>query len=224
MLAALGFTVAAVLFGLFTWSLPEIKGKKTEALTKNYKIGFMFLTLAFLVFGIASAINDESILSMSVMIGDILIVAASLFILSILYSGNKYLKYILGAATIAGAGLLIVRGVAFFPEPFMEDSILVFNSPRFVNFVIASTFLLVWLPVNIRMAKLFTANIDNSGRVIDLYVYMYFAATFAAAIFVLSKKPITLAISFTAVCIAFLMLVIANRLINILGERSHGRK
>ncbi len=223
MLAVLGFTVAAILFGLFTWSLPEVKGKKTKELVKNYKIGFSLLTLAFLVFGIASAINDDSILSVSVMIGDVLIVAASIFILEILYSGNKYLKYILGLATIVGIAFLVIRGVAFYPEPFMEDSILVFNSPRFVNFVIASTFLLVWLPVNIRMAKLFTSEIHNSGQVIDLYIYMYFAATFASMIFVLSKKPITLAISFTAVCIAFLMLVIANRLINLLGDKTNGR-
>lgn len=216
MLAVLGFTVTGFLFLLFALSIPN---KKHSENILYFKISYILLAVAFFGYAVASQINSSATLARSMIIGNVWIFIATLFMLSIYLFKNKYKKYYIYMAALLAILLLVIRVVYFYPEPYIQDSILVFNSERFVSFLLSAIFLIIWLPVNLNIAK----NIlkDTHFEVLERqFAFMYTAATFSAIIFLLAKKPLTLALSFIALSLAFAMLIISNVLI-VRSKESH---
>ncbi|HSW37777.1 MAG TPA: hypothetical protein VLG37_05440 [Candidatus Saccharimonadales bacterium] len=89
----------------------------------------------------------------------------------------------------------------------MTDGILFFNSQRLVSFTLTAVFLLIWLPVNLRIAQMMTGNLQSQTLI---YKLLYTTATLSAAIFLLAKTPLAVSLSFTAISVSFLSLVVSN--------------
>lgn len=208
MLAVLGFTITGLLFILFSLTMPKHPKKKSAALLDDFKKAYLFLAVAFLGYGLASVDGSTSVLAVSMIIGNALLLIGTLHMLRILVSRNANKKLILYLAAATGIALVLARILFFYPEPYMQDEILVFNTQRFVSFMLSALFLLVWLPVNLRVARMLT--LKNVAGMDKLITLVYTAATFSAVIFILAKKPVTLALSFTAVSAAFVLLIAYN--------------
>lgn len=196
-----------MMFGL---TLAKSKSKKISNVLDSYSFAYVLLSLAFFGFAIASVIGSAEALAMSVVVGDFLILAATCFISNILLQGNRYRIQVLAALAIVGVGATMFRVAYFYPEPYMTEGILFFNSQRFVNFTLSSIFLLLWLPVNLRIARLQLTKRKEAHALASGLTYAYTVAIFAALIFILAKTPLVLVMSFTAMCACYLMLVVSN--------------
>jgi hypothetical protein len=222
MLAVLGFNVTGLLFYLFAVTITSSSHKRTNRLIELYQYGYMFLSLTFFGYGIASVLQSPGALSLSVIIGNILLLAATLLMLAILFDGHKYKSVVLYGSAFLGAAMILVRIFYFYPEPYLEDSMLFFNSQRFISFLLSAIFLLIWLPVNLRISHHLSLR-TKSEDLSRLYVYVYATATFSAVIFLLAKKPVTLILSFVAISTSFLMLTASNLYIRSTESRNFGK-
>ncbi len=220
MLATLGFTVTGILFMLFALKVKPLADQKSKQIFNRYALAYMLLAVAFVLWGLASVNGTREVLALSVVIGDILLLAATILMIDILFANNPRKNLWLYGAAVTGAGLLIVRTVFFYPEPFMVDEILYFNSQRLVSFTIASVFLLIWLPVNLQIAHLLTRKAQSLA---STYTLLYTAASLSAVIFLLSKAPLTLALSFTAISVSVVGLIISNEYLKALRVANHGK-
>jgi hypothetical protein len=99
--------------------------------------------------------------------------------LNVLLANNANKKSILYVSALVLASLLIVRVVYFYPEPYMTNGVLFFNSQRFVSFTIAFTFLFIWFPVNLQISDLLTY---RAQQLKTAYTYLFTAATLSAVI------------------------------------------
>jgi hypothetical protein len=104
----------------------------------------------------------------------------------------------------------------------MRDGILIFNTQTAAALVLAGIFAIIWLPVNLKVAKLIThkAGLDNIS---SMYSAVYIAATIAALIFLAARRTITVLLSFAAIGICFVMLIRSNMLIAKLSEKHRGK-
>jgi hypothetical protein len=221
MLATVGFGVSSVLFFIFAMSVELLSTKKSQKILRIYAQAYMFVSYAFIFWALASAVNSSRLLAFSVVVGDILLAAATFLMLNVLLANNANKKSILYVSALVLASLLIVRVVYFYPEPYMTNGVLFFNSQRFVSFTIAFTFLFIWFPVNLQISDLLTY---RAQQLKTAYTYLFTAATLSAVIFLLAKAPLTVVMSFTAISISFLMLIISSRYIRILEKHAHGSK
>jgi hypothetical protein len=221
MLATIGFGVSSILFFIFAMSVELLSTKKSQKILRIYAQAYMFVSYAFIFWALASAVNSSRLLAFSVVVGDILLAAATFLMLNILLANKANKKSILYVSALVLASLLIVRVVYFYPEPYMTNGVLFFNSQRFVSFTIAFTFLFIWFPVNLQISDLLTY---RAQQLKTAYTYLFTAATLSAVIFLLAKAPLTVVMSFTAISISFLMLIISSRYIRILEKHTHGSK
>ncbi|MBI1857029.1 hypothetical protein HY003_01270 [Candidatus Saccharibacteria bacterium] len=220
MLAALGFTTTGILFGIFAYRLRVLQQKQNLSVINNFAAAYILLGLAFLIWGAVSIVGDLDLLALSVIAGDALLLAATILMSNILFAKHRRKHLFVYGLAAAGVSLFLVRAFFFYPMPFMTDGILFFNSQRLVSFTITFAFLMIWLPVNLRMATMLTQKTPSLAK---LYSYMYTTATLAAVIFILAKAPMTVALSFTAISVSFLMLIISNEFL-ITMKGAHGRQ
>jgi hypothetical protein len=221
MLATFGFGITGILFFIFGLSIETMGSAKLKPIFRTYAQAYILVSYAFILWSFASSTDSSRLLAFSVVIGDILLAVASILMLSILLNNNPNKKAWLYVAGLIIVSLLVVRTGFFYPKPYMTDGILFFNSQRLVSFTIASTFLLVWLPANLYMSDMVTHKVQSLRY---LYTFVYTAATLSAVIFLLAKAPLTVVLSFTAISISFLLLIISTRYVKSLEVAAHGAK
>jgi hypothetical protein len=221
MLATFGFGITGILFFLFALDIEALPFNKFMQTLRVYAQAYFLVAYAFILWSFASYINSSRFLAFSVVVGDILLAAATLLMLNILLGNKPNKKVLIYSAISVAVILLFVRVVYFYPTPYMIDQVLFFNSQRLVSFTIASAFLFIWFPVNLHMSDIVSQKVPSMRR---LYTFLYTAATLSAVIFLLSKAPLTLVLSFTAISISFLMLIISSRYIRILEKHTHVSK
>jgi hypothetical protein len=103
----------------------------------------------------------------------------------------------------------------------MRNHVLFFNSQRAVSFTIAATFLLIWWPVNLQIARLVTRKVQSLATT---YTALYAVATLSAVIFLLSKTPLSVSLSFSALSVSFLALVISCKYVKLIEEKADGKR
>lgn len=220
MLATLGFGFTALLLLIFAGVVKSAGKGKLRATFTAYSEAYLIVAAAFVMWSICSAINDSGLLALSVVVGDTLLLVATLFIASILLSDKAQRRQLLWTIGLVGVALLAVRTIYFYPEPYMTRGVLFFNSQRAVSFTLSAVFLLIWLPVNLQVARLLTVKVPSQER---LFKALYTMATFSTVIFLLSKTPLSLSLSFSAMSVSFLVLILSARYVNLVEERSHGK-
>jgi hypothetical protein len=118
--------------------------------------------------------------------------------------------------------LLYVRITQYPPDPYMHNGILVFNPQTQVALAIGLLFFLVWLPVSLKVARIVTHIIKQDG-IYRTYAAIYVVSAISALLFLVSRRLITIIISFAVVGICFVMLIQSNLLIAKLQGKHHGR-
>lgn len=215
MWAAIGFTVTGIFFGFFAYTFNSLVIQKTKLKLKQFSYAYYFLALAFVIWGLAAANGSEGVLQKSVIAGNVLILLGTLFMLDI-WLGVKRRAW-LWLAAIVSVLLIYIRVKQYSPVPYLKDGVLVFNSQRPVIGILATVFLFIWLPLNMKVADKVT-NAVKQPNIRQIYSGIYILATFSALIFLTTKRVITVVLSFIALSICFALLIASNMLVKKLKE------
>jgi hypothetical protein len=221
MLAALGFTITGLCFGIFAYTFNSLVIHKTNLKLSRFSYAYYFLALALLTWGIATFVGGSKVLKRSVIIGDGFLLLGTVSMLD-LWLGKKNRLWVWFSALVAIA-FLYIRIRYYSPTPYMRGGILIFNTQTTVAVIIALIFLLIWLPVSLRVAKRITHKIGQDDLT-SIYSGVYIAATVAALIFLAARRTLTVVLSFVAIGICFAMLVRSNMLISKIAEDHHGKR
>lgn len=212
MLAEIGFLVTGVCFAMFAYTFKTFVINKTKLALGQFAWAYFFLALALLTWGIAVAIGGGLLLRNSVFVGDFFLLCGTLLMLDLLLGVNRRFWLMLAAA--AGLLLLNYRSRHYPPHPYMDGSVMIFNTQTPVAISLGLMFLLVWLPANLKVAKQVTGRIKEDG-LSNIYSYIYIAATISALVFIASRRVFTVVLSFIALGICFLMLLASNILVDV---------
>ena len=220
MLAAWGFLLTGLCFSIFASTFKTMVIDKTKLRLNGFTYAYFCLALALVVWAVAAANGDGNLLKNSVLIGDGLLLAGSVFLVHTLV-GPKKTRWVWLSVFIA-VGLLIIRGKYYPPVPYMDGGVLVFNSQTPVAVGLATLFLAIWLPANAKVAKSVAHKVkhDDIGT---YYIAIYTAATISALVFLASRRVLAVVLSFVAIGICFIMLIASNLLIDKLESR-HGAR
>jgi len=220
MLATLGFTITGVCFGIFAYTFSHLVISKTDLKLNQFSYAYYSLGLALLTWGIAATIGGDDLLRRSVLVGNGFLFVGTLFMLDI-WLGKKNRNWLYLAALVAVA-LLYVRATYYSPTPYMRGGILIFNTQTVVAAILAGIFAFIWLPVNLKVAKLVTSAIGQEV-IAQMYSAIYVTATAAVLVFLAARRTVTVVLSFIAIGICFLMLIRSNILVSKITEGRRGK-
>lgn len=219
MLAEIGFIITGLCFAGFAYTFGSKVIDKTNLDLHQFVYAYYCLALALLTWGFAAAIGDTDTLRRSVIIGDAFLLAGTLFMLDLLLGKKK--RYLVWLAALLSVVMVWSRIDQLPPSPYMKDGILIFNSQTAVQITLGLIFLLIWLPVNMRVAKQVTHKIKQDSLA-TMYSYIYIGATISALIFIAARRTATVVVSFIALGICFFMLFASNFLVESVEEH-HGK-
>lgn len=221
MLAVLGFILTGICFGVFAYTFENSVVRKTKLKLTSFSYAYYSLALAMITWGIAAAIGGAEVLAASVTIGNAFLLLGTIYMLDI-WLGPKNRAW-LWLAVIIAAGLLYARTAQYPPTPFMRDGVLIFDTHIVAAAGLAAIFALIWLPVNLKVAKQVTHKIGQDS-IASIYSSIYIAATVSALIFIAARRTITVILSFAAIGVCFAMLVQSNMLIAKMSKEKHHGK
>jgi len=210
MLAIFGFVFSGLCFLTFAYTLRSVVMKKTGLDLDLFSFAFYALGLAFLIWGVAASVGQGDFLNLSVIIGEGLILAASIALLLQSVTANRQTWLV--TSSVAAAALLYARVTYFYPNPVISDGIVIFNMPRVIFAVLGLIIILVWLPACIRVAKQITTAVGQPGMA-RTYSAIYATAAVSAVIFISTRRPVTAIMSFSALTICFALLIASNLII-----------
>jgi len=219
MLATIGFGITAILFFVFAATLRAWAKSDHIKVFGLYAQAYVLVAGAFILWSICSAIGNKDYLALSVVIGDIILLIATLLIATILFTGTTQQRLWLWGLGVAGVVAIAIRTIYFYPQPYMTHGVLFFNSQRAVSFTLSAAFLLIWLPVNLQVARLLTTKLPSHEQLLRILFAM---ATLSTVIFLLSKTPLALSLSFSAISASFLVLILATHYIKLVEASRHG--
>jgi hypothetical protein len=221
-LATLGFVVTSIFFAAFAATFDSFVLKSTSLKLRSFACAYYFLALAFAVWGISALLGDASLLAYSVIVGNVLLLLATLCMVAVWLQGNKSLVPIIVGASLAGLLLIGARIMFDWPAPYMSEGVLIFNSSQPVSLLLTAVFVLVWLPVNVRVARKVATIIGVAGFD-KIYTYIYAFATAAAVIFLNAERVPIVILSFLIVTVCFAMLLASNIVVKFVKRDNHGR-
>lgn len=211
-LAFIGFFVTGAAFTAYAYTFYNLAEKSLPVYLKNYSFAYFSLALSFFIWSIAVLV--PSFLENSVIIGNALILLGSLFLLNILLNKNKKVLFISIIIWLIFSFLFIwFRIIYFFPTPYLDNGVLVFNTQTIITIILNLIFALVWLPANIIAAKKVTADIKIEG-ITYAYTFIYIVSTLAAILFLTFKTVPMIIFSFITLSICFIMLLYSNIVIS----------
>lgn len=212
MLATLGFLITAILLILFALTFDNLVKKDNKEL-RTFGLGYAFVAVAFLVWGLLSLTSaTNTTLARSVIVGDALLFLASICVAVVLIPKKwKTAFYILGG--ILTVLLLVVRAKQYYPTPRLVDGILFFNTQRPVAILLSAIVVFAWLPACMKVARLVTA---KSGllQYYSFYVAAYAITIISASLFIQARRRTIVIESFVAFGVSILLLLISNLLVD----------
>lgn len=221
MLAVLGFILTGICFGIFAYTFEDSVVSKTKLKLTHFSYAYYSLALAMITWGIAAANGGADVLKASVTIGDAFLLLGTLYMLDIWLGPKK--RFWTWLAVPLAAALLFLRTAQYPPEPYMNDGVLIFNSHIVAAAGLAAIFILIWLPVNLKVAKQVTHKIGQDS-IASMYSTIYIAATVSALIFLAARRTITVILSFAAIGVCFAMLVYSSLLVSkVISSKNHGK-
>lgn len=209
MLATIAFFSTGILIIAFALILKNLA--KKAKISTDYYAAYLLLGLAFIGYGIATAINDQNLLKTSMIIGNFLMFTGTALLL--LTKSKLSRNNIVLGSFIASVLLTAVRVVFFPPEPNLSNGVLHFNTQLAVGVPIALMFLLVWLPRSLALSKAI-ASAFKFNELYSIYAGLFSLATMSAILFLAAKNNTSLIITFTTITASFLALVVISLLIS----------
>lgn len=210
MLGIIGFTAAALVFGLYAYSLRAVQTKDSKLRMRSFRWAYYLLALACWVWALGIASGLDGVLVASVIFGNVAILAATIALVDAVTNAKYRIKAV---TALAAAAVLFVGARLLFlmPEPFIINGILVFNSQPVVSVVLGVLFIGVWLPVNLYVSKRITAN-QGVLPLQSISAIAFITATLGVIVFLAAHRPATLVLSFGVLCCAFASLAGVNYL------------
>lgn len=210
MWGAIGFGFAAVVFTLFAYTAQKITIHETTKFHKNYyALGMYVAASACAVWAAAILLNNSTILSISIIVGDFLLIIASLYILSSWVSDKIRTPLLFGLGFI---GLLFISTRIFIYKPtaYIYENILIFNTPRILATLLIVLFFSVWFIANYRFYKIIAKLLEAIPGISSLVYVFNIAAFIGICGFLVARKPLTIVISFAVFSVAYLFLGYVN--------------
>lgn len=208
MLATAGFITTGIFFWVFTLGFLNLVVAKTGLKLKAFAYAYYCLGLALMIWGVASYIGSPEALARSVIIGDAILLLGTVLMLSV-YTRNKLL---LSIAFLAAAALIFVRVRHYYPQPYIKNSLLIFNTQTPVAVMLSAILSLIWMPINLRVSSMVTQTLKQPS-LRSLFFMTYSLANIAALIFISAKRPLIAGLSFSALAVCFLLLIYSNFLV-----------
>jgi len=212
-LATVGFFSAGLFFAVYAYTFHALTLKKIPGVLRNFAYAYFSLAAAFMLWGIACFIGTQSFLNLSLLIGNGLLLLSTFFLLSFYFADHKAKNVVRIGCVVLAALFLWWRMTYFPPEPMLVNGILIFNTQQPVAIVLSLIILLVWLPTNIKVARLVTEKIKSEG-ISFTYSSIYVIATLAALLFIAVKTIPMIIASFSAIVICFIILIASNVVID----------
>lgn len=210
-LATIGFLIGGIVIALYAYTFQRVTDGKLPDYLKRYADVYYALAAAFLIWAAASVFTD--FLAVSVLLGNALILLGSLFLLSILMSGKgKMEPSILMAGPVVALLLLYVRATQFFPEPLMDNGVLVFNTQTPVAIALGLIFAGIWLPANVMVGKAVAKTMNIQG-IDTIYAILYALSTIAAMLLISLHTVSMVIIAFVVLTLSFAMLMYSNSML-----------
>lgn len=207
MLASLGFLTAALLLLLFAYTFDNLIKKGDEDL-KPFALAYTLVALAFLIWGLLVLTNAQAALPRSVLIGDGVLLTASICAAYTFMPAKRKNPFAI-AAVIAAAALLYLRARYYYPAPVLKDGVLFFNTQRPVEILLSATVILAWLPACMKAAGMITGK-GVLRRYYTLYVSTYAITIISAALFIQAKRRAVVIESFVGFSVSILLLLVSN--------------
>jgi len=222
MLATLGFLITGVFFGVFATTFLALVARGSKLQLKQFGYAYYMLGLAFLGYGLASAVGSQGWLEASVLAGNVFLLAGTLCMLDLVLPQRQRLFWRLALVTI-GAALLYMRVTLYPPDPYILKGVLIFNSQAPVAITLGLLFVGVWLPINIRVARQVVRAVKQES-IEMVYSWLYTLATVSALLFLAARRTTTVVLSFIAISICFALLILSNVVVKSLGEHRGKRR
>jgi hypothetical protein len=225
MLAAFGFITTGLIVATFADTFAMYVAKPYNLNLWRFSAAYYCIAMALLVWGIVSVSHSHDLLQFAVLLGDALLLAATVLFIS-LAAPAKYNGEITLVTAFIALALLCQRAIFFPSHAAIQNGVLLFHSQRPVEIGVAVILTLIWLPINVRVGRVVGETIKQPG-ITNIYTTIYGGAVFAAIIFVSAHRTKTVVLSFFGVALMFGLLVISNYSIKMLPATKkalkHGR-
>lgn len=222
MLAALGFGVVGTFLAIFALTFEFMVVRKTRLYASEFALAYGFLAIAFWVWAIAAAFNNIGYLQVSVILGDALILAASLTLLDLLLHLSKYRSLWLFVATAICLYLLLERMSLYPPSAYMDGGILIFNGQTAVNVILGLIVAGIWLPVSVMIGRELAVEIRQSHLWV-MFAGIYACGMVGALLFASAHRLPLVICAFVVLGLSFIMLITSNIVVSKEIARLHGR-
>lgn len=153
MIGVISFVIAAMAFCIFAITSNNAKFRKISNLRIiPFANAYLIMMLASICWAYAIYKNKYEITLGSVLIGDFLIMMATLFLLESFVS-QKRIKLVQSFAITIGSILLAFRLFIIRPDPTITNGILEFKTQFIVFVILAIILLIIWINANIRFGR-----------------------------------------------------------------------
>lgn len=207
MLATIGFLTAAVLLLLFAYTFYRLI-KDSDKDLRAFGLAYFLIAAAFLMWGSLSLVNSTGALARSVLIGDALLLAASIFAASI-FIPSKWKNPALAVLAAIAVILLYARSKYYYPVPSLKQGILFFNTQRPIAVLLSAIVVIAWLPACMKAARIVTGR-SGLQRYYSLFVSTYALTVIAAVLFIQARRRTVVIYAFIAFAVSILLLLVSN--------------
>jgi hypothetical protein len=215
MIGPLGFYAAALLFGLYGYSVKIERTKDGPAgilRLSSFRYAYYMLALACAIWATSTLLgkDDPSMLSDGVIFGNAALLAGTVSIIDTILpkKHRQTLLLVLGGSL---AALLFARAMFLPPQAYVQNGILVFNSPTILTIAFSVLFVGIWLPINLLVSRHVTKKIAVLPLK-TISAISFVIATMGVLVFLAARRPTGLALSFAVICCAFASLAATNYL------------
>jgi hypothetical protein len=216
MLGIIGFLAAGIIFVAYANSLQarvkKVKGIRRDSLVAAYA----WLGAACFLWAVGIALGNDFLQS-SVIAGDVAVLASTALLADSVVA-EQYRRPAVYGYALAAAAFIGLRVFWYLPNAAIINGVLVFNSPKVIAAVFGALILGAWLPLNLYIGR--RLNVHYPAPMQSAYSLAFIVAALSTLLFLSSRHPGTLVVTFAALCCAFASLIG----INMIGERlTHGK-
>lgn len=206
----IGFSFATAVFLLFGHTAYRVKIKKTDNfIIKHYVVGIVLAASACALWAATSLIGSASFTSVSIIVGDILLVLATLYLLNAWIDDDNRLPAIIGVG-MAGILLVLARIFIFKPDAYILDGVLVFNTPRVLAIVLIAMLFSIWFYANYRFYSIVAPRVKSVSNYAQSTFFLNVMALVGISGFLVARKPFTIVASFVLFVVAYAVLSLFN--------------
>lgn len=219
MVGFIGFTLAAIIVGLFALSFYRTFQAFPERQRQLFSGAFLLLASALFVWGFAPLLNIESLVNPLVFAGDALLVVGTCFLISAQSrTPHLWLTIILA---LAGTALVTARVYVAAPTASVSGGLLHFELEGAARYAVLALLAFIWMPFGARITQ---AAVKSRGlpQFSGIIAFVYAVSLICAAVFVGARQNSMIVMTFVALCLTFLILAFLPLLIDRYQRKTGG--